>query len=72
MLVSPEKLKLLEADITSTERLLDHAQAHYHRSQHLWTEEYATQIQTDIDIKRLQLELAKLQFQMFAELDQLE
>jgi multidrug resistance efflux pump len=68
MLVSPEKKKQLEENIASTEAGLDQAQAHYNRYKHLWTEEYAWQIQSDIDIKRFQLELAKLQFQMFSEL----
>lgn len=68
MLMTPEQRKQLEADIASTEALLDQAQAHYHAHQHLWTQEYAWQIQSDIDIKRFQLEMARLQFKLFAEL----
>lgn len=68
MLMTPEELKKLQDDIASTESLLDQAQAHYNAHKHLWTEEYAYQIQSDIDIKRFHLELAKLQVKMFAEL----
>jgi hypothetical protein len=66
--MTPEEKQKLEEDIASTEALLDQAQAHYHEHKHLWTEEYAYQIQSDIDIKRFHLELAKLQFKMFSEL----
>lgn len=68
MLMTPEQKKKLEDDIASTEALLDQAQAHYHAHKHLWEEEYAYRIQSDIDIKRFHLELAKLQFKMFFEL----
>jgi hypothetical protein len=67
-MLSPEELKKREEDIASTNALLDQAQAHYNKHKHLWTEEYAYQIQSDIDIKRFHLELAKLQFKMFSEL----
>ena len=67
-LLPPEEAKKFEDDITKTEALLDQAQAHYDAHKHLWTEEYAYKIQSDIDIKRFHLELAKLQFKMFADL----
>jgi hypothetical protein len=67
MIMTPEELRKLQEDIASTEALLDQAQAHYNTHKHLWTDEYAYKIQSDIDVKRLQLELAKLQFKMFAD-----
>jgi hypothetical protein len=64
-LLEPEDAKKLQDDIAATEALLDQAQAHYNKHKHLWTEEYAYSIQSSIDVKRLHLELAKLQFKMF-------
>lgn len=68
MIITPEELKKFQDDIAATEALLDQAQAYYNDHKHLWTQEYAYKLQSDIGVKRLQLELARLQFKMFSEL----
>jgi hypothetical protein len=67
-LMTPEELKDLQADIASTEALLDQAQAHYDAHKHLWTDEYCYHLQSDIDVKRFHLELTKLQVKLFSQL----
>lgn len=64
----PQDLSALLDDIAATQALVDQAQAHFEAHKHLWTEEFAWHMQAEIDVKRFELETAKLTITMLSRL----
>lgn len=63
-MMTPEQLKELGDEIAATEALIDQAQAHLEANRHHLTEDEIWNTQANLDIKRFQLEIAKMQAKM--------
>jgi hypothetical protein len=66
-----EKIKALHDDIASTDAMIDQAQACLDENRKHLTDDEILNTQANIDIKRLQLELARLQLKMLEEIEEL-